>query len=546
MRDSKLYNNIGITLTICGHPFELQGDRARGLLARGLANVLAPGATIESLDDPPQAVRISAEHLSRHHEVERKRLERTFARIVEQACGGLLPRGIDLLLLFCSGPLSWPRRVLGCETISDPLRFLDNEDLTALPTRLAVTDVLTDRRTPLYSNRDLGHLLAELTAHQESSKDWLLLDGHASTAFARCPWLDAWLNKLYPVKLPLEVLESTGMKPNPIKPQFGGTLETSRPPRHSSYDPRYFEGRRLTIPLTQQEQLRSLTRSSPLLEGQLAARCPAVRFVWGRRSGAYFKECEYADADLIAGLHEDDVKWLDSIRPVLHDIKYRTLLVLSVALDAGKAGQVWDWVVAVLADHLNANQVQRLLHIDSKYLGYNALNGTMNPDRTPILPGGLSTIVELAGFVEKELEIGTLHRTREALGGIVVPDVLGRPRVGAGLSDPYWVLAGSENDGQWRSALDLYAELEARETVFWARFRNRLAETLDAEIPQVTAVPVKPKHLKIMQPLLEDQARIIAREIEDGSLSPASTKSPGSAAYHRTYFPGSLISAGKK
>jgi hypothetical protein len=49
-----------------------------------------------------------------------------------------------------------------------------------------------------------------------------------------------------------------------------------------------------------------------------------------------------------------------------------------------------------------------------------------------------------------------------------------------------------------------------------------LAETVNAEIPKVTAVPVKPKHLKLMQPLLEDQARIIAREIEDGSLSPAS------------------------
>jgi hypothetical protein len=83
-------------------------------------------------------------------------------------------------------------------------------------------------------------------------------------------------------------------------------------------------------------------------------------------------------------------------------------------------------------------------------------------------------------------------------------------------------LAGSENEGQWRSALDLYAKLEARETIFWARYRNRLAATLDSEIPQVTAVPVKPKHLKLMQPLLEDQARIIAREIEDGSLSPAS------------------------
>jgi hypothetical protein len=177
--------------------------------------------------------------------------------------------------------------------------------------------------------------------------------------------------------------------------------------------------------------------------------------------------------------------------------------------------------VHILADRLNHEQVQKLLSIDAKYLGYNALNGTADPDRTPYVPGGLSTIVELAGFVEKELMIGTLDRTRKALDELVVPDLLRRPGLGGGLSDPYWDLAGGESGERWRSALDLYADLEARETSFWEHFRHRLAESLGAEIPRIVAIPVKPKHRRVMQPLLEDQCRVIARGIEDGSLSPS-------------------------
>ncbi|MEJ7638539.1 MAG: hypothetical protein WKF75_11340 [Singulisphaera sp.] len=156
-----------------------------------------------------------------------------------------------------------------------------------------------------------------------------------------------------------------------------------------------------------------------MLERQKGGPYPVVQFAWRRQGDFLLTRCEYEAADLIIGLHEDDVEWLDSIRPFLHEIKNRTLLEMSAALLSGKANRLWERVVAILAGRLNAEQVQKLLRIDTKYLGYNALNGTSVPGRTPYVPGGLSTIVELAGFVEKELEIGPLHRTREALGGLV-------------------------------------------------------------------------------------------------------------------------------
>ncbi len=60
-----------------------------------------------------------------------------------------------------------------------------------------------------------------------------------------------------------------------------------------------------------------------------------------------------------------------------------------------------------------------------------------------------------------------------------------------------------------------------KETTFWARFRDRLAGAMDTEIPQTANILVKPKHRMVMQPLLEDQARVITREIEDGTLRPS-------------------------
>ncbi len=214
------------TISFRGVDILCDGEFSRPLLAKFLATAVAPEATWQIFDDPPQAVRLAAEHLAGRHGVDPERVQRCFERIVQQACGGVLPRGFSLFPLFATGPLAWPRRVFGCKVIHNPLGFLADEDLGALPTRIAVTDVLTDPRTPLYSHRELGRLLADFVAHQESTKDRLLRDGHATTAFARSPWLDVWLNKLYPIKMPIRYTLS------------------SHPRSSGEPDSRYFEGRR--------------------------------------------------------------------------------------------------------------------------------------------------------------------------------------------------------------------------------------------------------------------------------------------------------------
>jgi hypothetical protein len=478
-------------------------DAARQIFAGLVKAAVAPEAALEDLDDPEQVIRLAAEHLARRRGVEAAGVRRCFDRVILETCGGRLTPGTVLIPLFTSGPLSWPRRAFECDRIEDPLGFLSGEDLARLPTRMSVAEALDDPRIPLFAPRELGAIMAEFVAQQDAAGDGLLRDGHAPSAFARSPWLDVWLNKLYPVKIPFD--------PSASKVASLG----------DAYDARYVEGRRLSAPLTWQQELRRASRESALLEGQVLDPCPPARPVWGRWRGRVVLGCDYAEADFVPFLHEDDREWLESIRPVLHRVRILTLKELGAALRRGGAAKVWDRVQAVLADHLEAGQVGRLLRIDRKYLGYDALHHPAEAKEPPCVPGGLSTVIELAGFVEKELAIGTLRRTREELGGLVGLDALGRPRlVVAGHREPYLALAAGAEGARWRAALDLYDELESKEVPFWADIRCRLERALAGEIPQAVAIPVKPGHREMIQPLLENQVRTVTREIRDGLLSP--------------------------
>src|SRR4051812_42405602 len=119
-------------ISVRGYDFTLGVESSAPWIAKYLAEIVAPGATWEIFDDPLQAVRLAVEHLAGRHEVDRKRLQGCFDRIVGQACGGVLPRGGELFQLFSTGPLSWPQRVLGCKEITSPLGFLEGLDFIVL------------------------------------------------------------------------------------------------------------------------------------------------------------------------------------------------------------------------------------------------------------------------------------------------------------------------------------------------------------------------------------------------------------------------------
>lgn len=248
--------------------------------------------------------------------------------------------------------------------------------------------------------------------------------------------------------------------------------------------------------------------------------CPPARPAWGRWRGFDFAECEYGAADTLPELHEDDVQWLESIRPTVQDVKVRVVAALAKTLSSGKSGAAVERVTGIVADRMNAEQVGRLLRLDGKYQTYTALTDAGALDPLPCMPGGLSAVIELAGHVEKELEVGTICRARDALAELVVPDLLGRPRLRSGdHAEPYFALAAAGN-GRWRSAVDVYTEREEEEPAFWTTFRDRVKEGIAAHVPQSVVVPVRPKYADVIQPAVVNSVRTLNRELDDGVLSP--------------------------
>jgi hypothetical protein len=235
----KFWWENGACTTCSGDPAEVFA----GFVAAGVA----PEAKLDDLDTPDRAIKLAAQHLARRHGVTVPRVAGCFDRIVTQALAGVVPRGTELIFMFLSGPLSWPARALACTSVTEPLALLEGQDLATLPGRLSVTDALCDARTPLYTHRELGRLLADFAAHLQQNNEPLLRTGHATTGFARSPWLDVQLNKLYPVKIPVVL---------------GGIEETPR----CSYDPRYVEKRRIAAPLTAQGLNRRTSPPCPVLE----------------------------------------------------------------------------------------------------------------------------------------------------------------------------------------------------------------------------------------------------------------------------------------
>ena len=400
----------------------VHGDAAQAVVSALITAAVAADAIPADLDDLDRAVRQAASYLARHHGVDIRRVEAVFYRIVSDSMPGPRPTGTSLLHIFLSGPLSWPRRVLASNLTADPLALLEAEDFGRLPGRLAVTDALIDSRTPLYTRKELARVLAEFASHLEQNTEPLVRTGHPATVFARCPWLDIRLNKLYPVKFRVTATNPRG-----------------------AYDPRYVEGRRVAVPLSRQNPGRRASPPSPVLELQVVDPCPPARPAWGRWQGFDFAECEYAAADTLPELHEDDVLWLESIRPVVQDVKVRVVAALAKTLASGKSGAALERVIGIVADRMYAEQVGRLLRLDGKYQTYTVFTDAGSVDPLPCMPGGLSAVVELAGHVEKELEVGTLDRARNVLAELVVPDLLGRPGLRSGdHAEPYFVLAADD------------------------------------------------------------------------------------------------------
>ena len=487
-----------------GATYRLPQAVADQLALRMAADCISPEVTtLQTLDDPEDAIRLAAQHLAQQHSLPLPQVQSCFDRVVAQAYPNGLPHGLILAQAFAIGPLSLPRRAMACNAAKSPLEFCAKEDAATFPVRSLVAQVLADICTPLYTLPELSKVIAAFSAHQESNRNGLVSVGHPRTMFDASPWFDAWLNKLYPVKIPV------------------GDPKATTP--RGAYHHRYVDGRRVAVPATHQPRWRPTAEGFWPSEHGSSPVARTIHFVWGQwRKLRGVRVCEYDRASRVTGLAEDAAEWLTSIRPSIQDLKLKLLQELRTAVASGDAKGLGERCFDVLGRTLLDEQIKRLLRYDCTYLGYNVLSGSEQSDTVPCIPGGLTNILEVAGHIEKELLIGTLSRTRAALGELVVRDSRGRPILTCDAThEPYLRLAAGPQREPWCKAVDLYIELEAQENSFWVDYRVRLGQAMGEGVQAAAVIPVKRKHRAVLEPLLRANADEITRKLENRELVPS-------------------------
>jgi hypothetical protein len=182
--------------------------------------------------------------------------------------------------------------------------------------------------------------------------------------------------------------------------------------------------------------------------------------------------CRYDEAPLIDVRDAEDVERLEAGRSALLELKMRLMERLARALQRGSAVSLWDDCLRLLTDALKASEADFYLTVDHRRGPELRQTGHLGrANWAELLPGGLTEVFEVIGYVEKELTIGTMDRTKRELGRVVDPDE----------DHPYLSAIGTAGREQIDAALDGFQERTQKEATYWQEYQARVNAALQNE-----------------------------------------------------------------
>jgi hypothetical protein len=315
------------------------------------------------------------------------------------------------------------------------LGIVENEDLDRLKRRNELGQRL--RQFHLYlTTDDLAIRLEALIDYLTQNRASLLVTGFPATWFMS--WPAPLAVNLYPVRRPQNLLDD---------------LLTRRRTPEASYP--------FIIP------------RPPLLwccpDTQAISKTSTGHHARASQCRAGTVPCGSDEAPLLFCHEADEVRRLEDGRPALFALKLRLLKRLLQALQRRSTAGLWDDCLNVLTENLLANEADFYLTLDHH-------RGAELPESGDIarfnveeqLPGGLTELFELIGYVEKELTIGTMDRTKRALDRVIDPDE----------EDPYLTAIGTARRDQIDNALDGFEERNVAEAAYWQAYQERVNAAL--------------------------------------------------------------------
>lgn len=400
-----------------------------------------------------EVVRIEAEALARGTGLDPDRVRSVLERTARDWQGRRLPDkgGFDDLE---RGVMFWPSLEAACYYMrpDEALWLFERADLRRLEERVVFVDYLADPGTPLYSLDELAWLTKSLISYFERNREHLVRTGYPKTTFERSSWLRAHLAKLYFVKLPVEVR----------------TRWTANREFECSYK----------WPRQPPEDLGM--REAPFETG-LAGLTPG--YMYGSRGKVYTSEGEpiefvpYEEAALMQNLAPEKAIHLEAGRALLLDLKIRVLGELLEAVRTRRATHLWQNCLGHMTELVTADQVGFYLRMDAFYSGCDWVAGdTVAPGG--YMAGGFTDLLKVIGHYEKELRIGLLARTREALSDLVRLGSLYSPRLAI---HSYFEVAEQAAEMALDRAYAVFPSLQAEEEAFWSEYRTRVNRSLQGE-----------------------------------------------------------------
>ena len=265
------------------------------------------------------------------------------------------------------------------------LALFETADLTQLEERAALFEWLRHPPLPLASLDELRHLTADYVAHLDRNRQLLIETGHPATSFERSPWHFDTLGKTYPTKTPDEVHKSR------LEPM----------PGMATY---HLDGRELGVDFV-------------------------YAYEWSRATSTGGRAlAEYANADRDPAIPRDVAARLESLRPILFDLKRAVLELLVEALrERWSSDRLCDRAFALVITAILAPDAEFLLEVDRQILGNDIRSGQRNYD-TAAVTGGLSDLFEVIGHYAEELDVGLMRQLREGVEALLIEDELGRTR----------------------------------------------------------------------------------------------------------------------
>jgi hypothetical protein len=268
------------------------------------------------------------------------------------------------------------------------LSLFETADIDDLAYKVSYFDFLTDKETPFYTHEELAEVIEQFITYLKAHKSSLLAIGYPVKSFEKSPWLFRNLSRLYPVKIPFTV-QGRSFSHQKIA-EIDGIAEKDS-------------------------------------EGNLIFNYTWIKeWFYDLKPLEALSNCSYEEALLIKGLQEKDIKHIEGNRAKVFNLKIEILeLAYKYLYQNRNANDFWENCFNTIANDLTKDAFQQFAKIESAYSQLFVIDNTsdflvtcpsaITEGKPNLDTGGINNIFAFIFFVEAELIIGQMHKTKRKL-----------------------------------------------------------------------------------------------------------------------------------